>query len=72
MLLGHIVEEAVTGIWMERPDPSEGMLQGNSTWAPGHAGEHMEINSLDTLRDWLRTLMRPIVDQMLTLAKKLH
>tara|TARA_B100001758_G_scaffold127319_1_gene109499 strand:+ start:84 stop:1853 length:1770 start_codon:yes stop_codon:yes gene_type:complete len=69
MLLGHIVEEAVTGIWMERPDPSEGMLQGNSTWAPGHAGEHMEINSLDNLSDWLRTLMRPIVDQMLALAK---
>ena len=65
MLLGHIVEEAVTGIWMERPHPSEGMLEGDSNWAPGSAGKKMAIDSLDSLNDWLRTLMRPIVDKIL-------
>ncbi|MEE2759053.1 MAG: hypothetical protein VYA86_03635 [Candidatus Thermoplasmatota archaeon] len=69
MLLGNIVEEAATGIWMERPHPSEGMMAGDSKWAPGQAGEKMEINCLDTLNDWLRTLMRPIVDQILEQIK---
>ena len=65
MLLGHIVEEAATGIWMERPHPTDGMAKGASTWAPGHEGESMEINSLETLNQWLRTLMRPIVDKII-------
>ena len=65
MLLGHIVEEAVTTIWMERPHPTDGMAKGASTWAPGYEGETMEIDSLDTLNDWLRSLMRPIVDRMI-------
>ena len=52
MLLGHIVEDAATGIWMERPHPTEGMLEADSSWAPGHAGERMAIDSLDSL-DWL-------------------
>jgi hypothetical protein len=65
MLLGHIVEEAVTAIWMERPHPVEGMDEGASTWAPGHNGKKIEINSLESLKDWLRTLMRPIVDRMI-------
>ena len=65
MLLGHIVEEAVTSIWMERPHPTEGMPQGASTWAPGHDGDMMPIDSLETLKGWLRTLMRPIVDRMM-------
>ncbi len=69
MLLGHIVEEAVTGIWMERPHPTEGMLEGDSKWAPGHAGERVEINSIDSLNSWLRTLMRPVVDQILEQVK---
>ena len=65
MLLGHIVEEAVTSIWMERAHPTEGMPQGASTWAPGHDGDMMPIDSLETLKGWLRTLMRPIVDRMM-------
>jgi len=65
MLLGHIVEEAVTGIWMERPHPIEGMAEKGSTWAPGHEGGVMEINSLETLNKWLRSLMRPIVDRII-------
>ena len=65
MLLGHIVEEAVTSIWMERPHPTDGMAKGAATWAPGHAGETMEVDSLETLNDWLRSLMRPIVDRMI-------
>ena len=65
MLLGHIVEEAVTAIWMERPHPTEGMDEGASTWAPGHHGKRMEIDSLESLKDWLRTLMRPVVDRMI-------
>ncbi len=65
MLLGHIVEEAATGIWMERPHPTDGMAKAASTWAPGHEGEQMEINSLETLNEWLRTLMRPIVDKII-------
>ena len=65
MLLGHIVEEAVTAIWMERPHPTDGMPIGAATWAPGHEGETMQIDSLDTLNDWLRTLMRPIVDKII-------
>jgi len=65
MLLGHIVEDAVTAIWMERPHPSDGMDEGATRWAPGHHGKRMEINSLDTLKDWLRTMMRPIVDRMI-------
>ena len=65
MLLGHIVEEAATGIWMERPHPTDGMAKAASTWAPGHDGEQMEINSLETLNEWLRTLMRPIVDKII-------
>ena len=64
MLLGHIAEEAVTAIWMERPHPSDGMEEGDSKWAPDHNGQRMEIDSLDTLNDWLRTLMRPIVVRM--------
>ena len=70
MLLGHIVEDAATGIWMERPHPTEGMLEADSSWAPGHAGERMAIDSLDSLAVWLRTLMRPIVDQILAQAKE--
>ena len=65
MLLGHIVEEAVTSIWMERPHPTDGMAKGAAEWAPGHESETMEIDSLDTLNDWLRSLMRPIVDRMI-------
>ena len=65
MLLGHIVEEAVTAIWMERPHPTDGMAKGAAKWAPGHEGDTMEIDSLDTLKDWLRSLMRPIVDRMI-------
>ncbi len=68
MLLGHIVEEAVTGIWMERPHPTEGMLKGDSKWAPGHADERVKIDSLESLNDWLRTLMRPVVDQIIEQA----
>ena len=70
MLLGHIVEDAATGIWIERPHPTEGMLEADSSWAPGHAGERMAIDSLDSLAVWLRTLMRPIVDQILAQAKE--
>ena len=65
MLLGHIVEEAVTAIWMERPHPTKGMAESDSKWAPGHGGELMEIDSLETLNNWLRTLMRPTVDRMI-------
>ena len=46
MLLGHIVEDAATGIWMERPHPTDGMLEADSSWAPGHAGERMAIDCL--------------------------
>ena len=65
MLLGHIVEEAVTTIWMERPHPVDGMDEGAATWAPGHKGKRIEIDSLDSLKGWLRTLMRPIVDRII-------
>ena len=34
MLLGHIVEDAATGIWMERPHPTEGMLEADSLGHP--------------------------------------
>ena len=43
MLLGHIVEDAVTAIWMERPHPTDGMAKGAATWAPGYEGDTMEI-----------------------------
>ena len=65
MLLGHIVEEAATAIWMERPHHSDGMDEGATQWAPGEEGKRMEINCLDSLNDWLRSLMRPIVDKMI-------
>ena len=65
MLVGHIVEEAVTSIWMERPHPTDGMAKGAATWAPGQVGETMDVDSLETLNDWLRSLMRPIVDRMI-------
>jgi hypothetical protein len=62
MLLGHIAEEAVTAIWMERPQASR--LAGDSSWVSNDASKEMNIDSLSDLNDWLRTLMRTIVDEM--------
>lgn len=64
MILGLIVEEAVIAIWMERPHHTDGMAAGVSNWVNGEAGEIMAIESLDELGLWLRTLMRPLVDEI--------
>jgi len=65
MILGIIIEEAVTSIWMERPHPTEGMPEGASSWAPGKSGEQINITDIDELEIWLRTLMSPVVDKIL-------
>ncbi len=64
MILGHIVEEAVTSLWMERPHHTEGMSAGLSSWAEGENGDVMPITNLDELQEWLRSLMRPLVDEL--------
>ena len=64
MILGIIVEEAVTSIWMERPHPTEGMPIGASTWAPSKSGDNTKIESIEDLESWLRTLMPPVVDKI--------
>lgn len=63
MLLGHIVEEAVTAVWMERPQPK--MVNGNSSWVSNDASEETDVDSLGDLSIWLRSLMRPVVDEIL-------
>ena len=63
MLLGHIVEEAATAIWMERAQPI--MQSGVTRWVESESKGEMEVDSLQLLNDWLRTLMRPMVDEML-------
>ncbi|MDP6899908.1 MAG: OB-fold nucleic acid binding domain-containing protein [Candidatus Thalassarchaeaceae archaeon] len=64
MRLGHIVEEAATAIWMERPHPTDGMPSGKTNWVEGEVGEIMPISNLEELKSWLRSLMKPIVDEI--------
>jgi hypothetical protein len=64
MILGHIVEEAATAIWMERPHPENGMKEKNTQWVTSEHGEILTITNLDELQTWLRTLMQPIVDEI--------
>ena len=64
MLLGLIVEEAVIAIWMERAQPV--MQRGVTQWVESESEGEMEIDSLDDLEEWLRTLRRPIVDEILS------
>ena len=49
---------------MERPHHSDGMASGLTSWIESDAGENVPIGNLDDLEKWLRTLMRPLVDEI--------